>query len=178
MAIHPHIVPAEPRITLRVTLDDGSVLEGPVGTAVGEFLEAAHDMRPYEAPLMGAIVDGQLRELSYSLQRDASIAPVLLNSSDGGRIYRRSLVFLMTTAAAELWPGCRISVRYAVPDGGYYCTRVDGREPFTEADLEQLAERMREIVANDDLIIKRVVPLEEAAALFAERQEDDKVRLL
>src|SRR5690606_30254618 len=37
---------------------------------------------------------------------------------------------------------------------------------------------MREIVAADDPITKRIAPLEEAAQLFASRQEDDKVRLL
>jgi len=177
MVTQPQIIPSQPRTTLRVTLDNDNVLEGPIGTPVGDFLEVAHAMQPYEAPLMGAIVDGHLRELSYALQRDAAIEPVLLNSSDGGRIYRRTLVFLMTTAASELWPGCRVSVRYAVPDGGYYCTRLDA-DPFTEAELEQLADRMREIVASDDPISKRTVPLEEAAALFAERHEDDKVRLL
>lgn len=177
MNTQAQITLAEPRDTIRVTLDNDQILEGPVETPVGDFLLAAHDRWPYDAPLMGAVVDGQLRELSYPLHRDADVEPVLLDTSDGGRIYRRTLVFLMTTAASELWPGCQISVRYAVPDGGYYCTRLDDG-PFTEAELEQLADRMREIVASDDPISKRVVPLEEAAALFAERREDDKVRLL
>lgn len=172
------IIPSGPRDNVRVGLPDGSVLEGPRGTSTGEFLKVAEAMQGgYEAPLMGAVVDEQLRELDYSLERDVNLRPILLNSSDGGRIYRRSLVMLMTTAAAELWPGTHISVRYAVPDGGFYCKRQNG-DAFTQAELRQLEDRMREIVNADEPITKRRAPLEEIRAMFAEREQDDKVRLL
>ncbi|GAB4508614.1 MAG: nucleoside kinase [Anaerolineae bacterium] len=172
--IEPAIVESQPRERIRATLIDGRVLEGPVGTTTGEFLRAAQE---YAAPLMGAICDGELRELSYPLERDATVHPVLLSNSDGGRIYRRSLVLLLATAADELWPGCKISVRYAVPDGGFYCKRMDAA-PFTAAELEALENHMREIVQEDDPITKRIATAEEASALFANRQDFDKVRLL
>jgi uridine kinase len=168
---------AEPRATIRVTLDNGVVLEGPVGAPAGDFLNFIADQLEDDAPLMGAIVDGQLRELSFPLKRDADLAPVQLSGSDGGRIYRRSLVLLMTTAAEELWQKSNVSVRYAVPDGGFYCTRLDDK-PFTKEQLQQLEDHMRAIVAADDRIDKRIVPLEQAAKLFEERGDDDKVRLL
>ncbi|MBC7870027.1 MAG: nucleoside kinase, partial [Chitinophagaceae bacterium] len=168
---------AEPRETIRVTLDNGLILEGDVGTTAGEFLAEATNFQPQATPLIAAICDGQLRELSYVLKRDAMIAPVLLASSDGGRIYRRSLVMLMTTAAGELWAGCQVSVRYSVPDGGFYCARMDGKA-FSPQELEQLESQMRRISTEDSPITKRIVPLEEAIALFGSRNEDDKIRLL
>ena len=119
---------SEPRKTIRVTVGE-HVIEGPVGSTTGEFLGILGDDY-FKAPLIACTCDGQLRELTYPLVRDATLTPVLLSSSDGGRIYRRSLVMLMTTAAAELWPGCQISVRHAVPDGGFYCTHI-GENPFT-----------------------------------------------
>ncbi|MFW5691125.1 MAG: nucleoside kinase [Chloroflexota bacterium] len=171
------ITTAGPRQNVRVTFPDGLILKGPTGTTTGEFLHTAAPMQGYTAPVMGAIVDGRLRELDYALTRDADIAPVLLNTSDGGRIYRRTLVLLLATAAGELWPGCQVSVRYAVPDGGFYCTRLDA-EPFTAEQLSQLEAHMREIVAADEPITKRAAPLEEIRAMFTERREYDKVRLL
>jgi uridine kinase len=173
------IVTANPRESVRVTLPDESVLQGPVGAAIGDFLVAAGEqgLVTYDSPLIAAICDGELRELTYPLTRDVQLAPVTLADSDGGRIYRRSLVMLMTTAAEELWPGIHVSVRYAVPDGGFYCALLN-REPFTLHELEQLESRMCEIVANDDPITKRVVSLEDARQLFTSRDEDDKVRLL
>ncbi|MCB9452062.1 MAG: nucleoside kinase [Anaerolineaceae bacterium] len=174
-----HITRAEPRQTIQVTFKDGLVLEGPVKTTVEGFLKEAQRLYPeqFDSAIMGGIVDGRLRELAYPVVRDCTLEPVLLNSSDGGRIYRRSLVMLMTTAVDELWPGTQVSVRYAIPEGGFYCILLN-RSSFTEDELERLDERMREIVAADDLITKRSVSLDEAVALFAARQEEDKVRLL
>jgi uridine kinase len=111
------------------------------------------------------------------MRRDAAVAPVLLSSSDGGRIYRRSLVMLLTTAVEELWPGVKVAVSYAVPDGGFYCKLLN-RDPFTPNELVELYEQMRRIVSADDPITKRIASLEEANALFQARTDSDKVRLL
>ncbi len=173
------ITRAAPRETIRVTFKDGLVLEGPVGTTIESFLQAAQAETPgrYDSLVMGGILDGKLRELSYSVLRDATLEAVLLSSSDGGRIYRRSLVLLMAVAIDELWPGTKVAVRYSVYEGGFYCTLLN-RQPFTSQELEQLDAHMREIVEADDRITKRIVPLEEATAIFAARDEDDKLRLL
>jgi uridine kinase len=164
----------QPRDTVQVTLPDDTVLSGPLGTTTGEFLVAYDN---FDAPLMGVAVNGELRELTYPLHHDATLSPILLNSSDGGRIYRRSLVLLLATAAGELWPGCQISVRYAVPDGGFYCRRMDAL-PFSQAELTRLQAHMYDIVAADDPITKRSASLDEIRQIFAARQEDDKLRLL
>ncbi len=165
------------RTHARVTLPSGMVLEGKIGATAGEYLNVAAQHEPYAAPLMGALVNRQLRELDYPILYDVQLAPILLNTSDGGRIYRRTLVLLMVTAAHELWPEAQVSVRYAVPDGGFYCTRLDAT-PFTIQELAQLEERMRVIVQADEPIIKRTVPLEELRSIFAQRGEMDKIRLL
>jgi uridine kinase len=170
---------SSPRDTVRVTFPDGLVLEGAVGTTIEQFLKAAQQIEParFPTPIAGGIFDNRLRELGYAVQRDGALAPVLLGSSDGGRIYRRSLVLLLTTAVEELFPGVRVNVSYAVPDGGFYCM-LPGRAPFTEEELTHVEAHMRAIVTADEPIIKSSTPLEEAKALFEQRGEDDKVRLL
>jgi len=60
------------------------------------------------APAVAAIVDGRLRELHTPLVRDADVTPVTLADSDGARIYRRSLAFLLVTAASEVFPEARL----------------------------------------------------------------------
>ena len=166
------------RDTIRVTFGDDLVLEGAVGTTAEAFLKKMEaETTPFETPPMGAIVNGELRELNYPITTDSTISPILLTHGDGRRMYRRTLVFLLTAVANELWPECRISVRYAVPDGGFYCTRLCP-DPFTPQELELLEQRMREVVEENAPITKRVVPLEEAEALFKSRNEDDKLRLL
>lgn len=170
---------SKPRDNVQVIFKDGQVLEGPIGTTIEAFLRAAKAETSGEDSdlLMGGILDGRLRELSYAVTRDSTLQPVLLTSSDGGRIYRRSLVMLMATAAAELWEGIKVNVSYSIPEGGFYCNLIN-REPFSQTELDQLQAQMIKIVESDDVITKRIVPLDEATALFKSRDEADKVRLL
>ncbi len=162
-----------------VLLNDTHPLVAPIGTRVEAFLQFSREAGLLDdaSPIMGGIFDGKLRELSYEIVRDGTLWPVHLSSSDGGRIYRRSLVLLMTTAVEELWPETKISVSYAVPDGGFFCKCVN-RAPFSADEIAQLDAHMRRIVADDSPIVRRIVPLNEAMQLFEARQDEDKVRLL
>ncbi len=170
---------AKPRQSVQVFIKNEILLEGPIGTNIESFLlEASKLDNSIDAELlMGGIVDGRLRELAYPITKDVILEPVLLTSSDGGRIYRRSLVMLLATAVDELWQGTQVSVSYAIPEGGFYCRMID-RPQLTETELNQLEIQMRNIVKSDDPITKRVAGRDEAAALFATREENGKVRLL
>ncbi len=173
------IVRSAPRDRVRVTFPDSTVLEGPLLAPLGDFLHAHRALAAdsYSGPLLGGIIDGRLRELSYPVRRDSSLEPVLMTSSDGRRIYRRTLTLLLLTAAHELFPEATINVSYALPDGGFFCF-VTGRQPLNDDEIAALEAHMLEIVTADEPIGKRTVPLDDAIAMFRERRADDKVRLL
>ena len=172
------VILSQPREAVRVTFKTGIVLEGAIGTPIEAFLKLYLAQNGSDDRLlMGGILDGRLRELAYPVMRDGTLDQVLLSSSDGGRIYRRSLVMLMTTAAIELFPGVKVSVRYSIPEGGFYCKLLN-HKPFIQEELEVLDAHMRLIVDANEPITKRIVPLEEASSLFTSREEDDKIRLL
>jgi len=165
---------SKPRQTAQIWLDDGRVYEAPVGTPLEVFTDAAEPDQP--VPIVGAIVDGQLRELTYHVESDVEVTPLSMASSDGMRIYRRSLSLLMIAAAHELFPQERVFVDHSVPFGGYHC-RLEGRQ-LSQEELAWLENRMREIVAADAPIRKERIPLQDAVALFRERGDEDKLRLL
>jgi uridine kinase len=102
---------------------------------------------------------------------------VRLADSDGSRMYRRSLVFLLTVAVEALHPGLKLAVEHSVPSGGFYCT-VIGRPDFTAAELAAIAGQMRAMVTDDLPIVRQIMPLAEARAYFATHGDDDMVRLL
>ena len=52
--------------------------------------------------LSGAVVNGQLRELTFPIEIESKVRPVRMSEPDGMRIYRRSLTFLLETAFEEL----------------------------------------------------------------------------
>lgn len=165
----------EPRSTVEVHLTDGRVLSGPRGATIGEFLNSCQeDGAP---PVVGAIVDNQLRELTFPIKMDVMAAPVTMGQADGMRIYRRSLTFLMETAFEELFPTSVLTIDHSVSSGGYFC-QVSGRPPLTYDELSLLENRMREIVDQDLPLTKHQVPLKVAIEYFKSKGHDDKVRLI
>lgn len=169
----------EARKTVQVHLSTGDVLEGAINTSVEDFLKTAIDKELINGqyPLVACICNGRLRELTYPLNEDSHVAPIFLSHSDGGRVYRRSLIMLLTAVVDELFPEQRVSVAYAVPDGGFYCELI-GNSSFTPEQLQKIETRMREMVKEDIPITKRIVPLNEAIELFNTRGEHEKVRLM
>jgi uridine kinase len=166
---------AKPRQTAQVRFPDGRIFEAPIGTPVEHYVQAAMEDSP--VPSIAALVNGDLRELTYPIQCDARVDPVFLSNSDGVRIYRRSLSFLLVAAARELFPEARIFVDYTLPFGGFFC-QVRGRESFNTEELAQLEGRMRQIVAQDLPIKREPVPLDEVIEMFRARDEMEKVQLL
>jgi uridine kinase len=175
MTPQPLVFPAEPRETAQVWFEDGRVFEGPIGTPLESFVRTAGvDPR---VPTVAALIDNELRELAYRVESDVEVAPITMAQSDGFRIYRRSLAFLLVAAIRELFPEGSIYVDHSLTFGGYFC-QVEGREPFTSEEMALIEKLMREIVEADEPIRKERVPLSDAIALFKSRGEHDKVRLL
>jgi len=171
---HTCIHAAQPRDTAQVWFSDGRVFEGPIGTSLEKFVQAAGS--DPSSPTLAAVVDNELRELTYRIEGDVEVAPITMAHSDGFRIYRRSLSFMLITAIHELFPQASVYVDHSLTFGGYFC-EVKGREPFTEEELAQIKARMQEIVDANEPILKERVPLNEAIALFQARGDEDKVRL-
>jgi uridine kinase len=164
---------ASPRLTVQVTLPDNRTFEATVNTTVEVFFQTIFADSP--VPYIAALVDGTLRELSFPVTRDCNIEPIDLSQSDGVRIYRRSLTFLMVVATQHLFPGTAVFVDHSLPFGGYFC-ELQNREPFTKSELLLLKQEMiRMVEANLPIMREEEIPLEEALSLFRERGESDKV---
>ena len=165
----------KPRGTVEVHLPGGRVLSGPRGACAGDFLAAAAG--PGDAPLVAAIVNDDLRELTYPIQADARLVPIHMTDADGARIYRRSLTFLLSAAFSNLFPKNRLTVDHSVFSGGYFC-QVGGRPPLDAEELAALEGRMRAWVAEDEPFQRQEIPLAQAMAYFEREGYDDKIRLL
>jgi len=165
----------DPCEDIQVHLPDGRVITGPRGTPIEEFIKPIIDEQP--VPIVGAVVNGSLRELTYPIEIESRISPVTMGTADGMRIYRRSLTLLLDVAFAKLFPGADLVIDHSVSFGGYFC-RVLEREQLTEGELKSLKQHMIELVDKNILIERREFPLKEAIRYFDERGQDDKVKLL
>jgi uridine kinase len=186
----PRIRPALPRSNVLATFPDGRVFEAPIGTPIGAVIQAQELRGPAAlpvpgtpsptdgAPVVAVMLNGRLRELTAPLAEDADVVPVTTAESDGVRIYRRSLAFLLMTAAADVFPGVEVSIEHSASTvGGYFC-EVAGREPFTQAELRAIGARMRAMVESDLPIVRTPMSVAEAMALFEQRGEAERVRLM
>ncbi|MCA9953787.1 MAG: nucleoside kinase, partial [Anaerolineales bacterium] len=126
--------------------------------------------------IVAALKNGRLRELSHPLTEDALLVPVTAADSDGSRIYRRSLSFLMIAAAAEIWPERTITIQHSMPFGGYYC-ECDNVTCFDANHLPELKARMQALVDADLPIHQVRVPLDEALQLFRQSGDFEKANL-
>jgi len=163
-----------PRDSVEVHLPDGRVIRGPRGAQVGAFLSLLDDSA---APTVGAIVNFEIRELTYPIEMDARVRPVTMSEEDGMLIYRRSLTFLLDAAFEELYPDATLTIDHSVSAGGFYCQNAN-RKPISQDELERLKAHMQEMVAEDMPFIRREAPLKEAMAYFESKGYEDKVRLL
>ena len=160
---------------IEVHLPDGRVLSGPRGATAGDFLKAIENDMP--APVVGAIVNGELHELTYPLEIEARLRPVTMADADGARIYRRSLTFLLEVAFSRLFPDSDVYIDHSVASGGYYCHVRRGAQ-ITVSQLQALETEMRRLVESDLPFERREASLAEAIAYFESRNYIDKVRLL
>lgn len=161
------VSPAPLRDTVQVRFPDGQAFNGPVATPLEEFVRAYN--WPGPGRIVAALVNGHLRELSLPVQYDVNVVPVTTADSDGGRIYRRSLSFLLVAAATEIFPTASILVEHSLPFGGYYCERLDeaGRtSALSQEELQRLKARMNALAAADLPLRPVETPLEEALELF------------
>jgi uridine kinase len=165
----------EPRSSVDIHLPDGRVYSGPKGTEIEVFMQALPEWG--EPPIVGAVINGELRELTYPIMIESKVYPVTLADADGARIYRRSLVFLLEAAFEDLFPDVELKVDHSVSSGGYFC-QVAGRAPLEDADLQLLDQQMRQLVEADLPLVRKQVPLTEAIEYFESKKQYDKVRLL
>ncbi len=165
----------EPTPEVEIHLPDGRTLCAPRGTRLMDFLRPVTE--DFGAPIVAAVVNGDLRELTYPIQSEAQVRPVTMADADGARIYRRSLTFLLDMAFADLFPQASLTVDHSITSGGYYC-QVSGRSPLSPEELQALETHMRHLVEEDLPFERLEIPLSDAVAYFQEQGAQDKLRLL
>ncbi len=165
----------EPRDTIEIYLSDGRVIRAKRNTTLEEIFQILPEWK--NPPIVGAIVNGQLRELTYPVKMDAEVKTLNMSDVDGARIYRRSLTFLLEAAFEEIFPEAKVTIDHAVASGGYYC-QIEGFELFSEEKMRLLEQHMRDIVKADKKFERKEVPLAEAIEYFKRNKQFDKIRLL
>lgn len=165
----------KPRESVELTLSDGRIITGKRGGTLEDFVRVVQ--KPGDPLIVGAILDGNLRELTYPVRQDGQATLLTMEDADGARIYRRSLVFLLEVAFRSCFPKGELTIEHSVSSGGYYC-QVSNLPHFGQEELDRIKVAMQNLVAQDVPFVRETVPLDEAIRYFKQAGEEDKVRLL
>ena len=112
---------------------------------------------------IAVLVNNELCSLHSIINVSAKVEPVYADSKEGAAIYRRSLCFLLATAAHRLFPGRRLLVGHSLGHGYYYT--IDG-DLLTATQIENLQSEMQKLVEEDLPIDATHISYMEACELF------------
>jgi threonyl-tRNA synthetase len=121
-------------------------------------------------------IDGKLVDLVDPIDHDAKLQIITPKDPEGVEIIRHSFAHLMGHAVKQLYPTAKMVIGPVIEDGFYYDIAYE--RPFTPDDLQAIETRMRELIAKDYDVIKRMTPREEVIETFKQRGEDYKLRLV
>lgn len=159
---------------IQITLPDNSRREypGPVTVA-----EVAQSIGPGLAKnTVAGKVDGKLVDASDLIDHDARLQIITPKDEEGLEIIRHSCAHLVGHAVKQLYPTAKMVIGPVIDEGFYY--DISYERPFTPDDMAAIEQRMRELIAQDYDVIKKMTPRAEVIEVFKSRGEDYKLRLV
>ena len=151
---------------------DGTSIRTEEGTMIAQM--AYHQSE--KDRIVGGIINGKVHDLNYRCYQSGSFEWIYQDSLIGEMMTERTLIFLFITAVHQVYPGVEVSIEHSFASGLY--GTLNRFDPFNEFDCEQIRNRMQKMIDDKEIIYRRVVPTEEAVALFERLGMKDKARLL
>ena len=136
---------------------------------------SAFDLKMTHGPV-SARVNNKVEGMHYRVYNSKDVEFLDMTSSSGSRAYTRTLFFVLCKAVQDIYPATDVVIDIPVSNGFYVDIRL-GR-PVVDEDVNIIRRRMQEIIDARMPIRRFTVPTEEAVALFQEKGDVEKVKLL
>ena len=141
------------------------------GEKISEILKKEIENNKYE--VVGCKFNNEYQNLSYEVETDGTVELIDISTTNGMKIYTRTLVYIMGKAIQELYPEKKVTVNYQL--GNAMFCEIDNTE-ITEQMINDIEKKMKEIVQRD-LEIRKVTMTREEATEFYERTDSSRGRL-
>ena len=159
---------------LKITLPDGSVREfdGPV-----TIMQVAQSIGAGLAKnTVAGRVNGRLLDACDVIAQDATLQIITPKDQEGVDIIRHSCAHLIGHAVKQLYPTAKMVIGPVIEEGFYY--DISYERPFTPEDVAAIEARMKELIAQDYDVVKKMTPRAEVIKVFEQRGEVYKLRLV
>ena len=148
--------------------------KGEIGSTLFDVF-SSFDLKMTHGPV-SARVNNKVESMHYRVYNSKDVEFLDMNSASGSRAYTRTLFFVLCKAVQDIYPNTDVVIDIPVSNGFYVDIRL-GR-PVVDEDVNILRRRMQEIIDSKMPIRRFTVPTEVAIALFQEKGDVEKVKLL
>jgi threonyl-tRNA synthetase len=159
---------------VQITLPDGSLREYPGPVTVAE-VAASIGAGLAKAALAGKI-DGKVVDTSYVISTHSALSIITAKDADGLEVIRHSTAHLLAYAVKELFPDAQVTIGPVIEHGFFY--DFSYKRPFTPDDLLVIEKKMVELANQDEPVVRRVLPRDEAVSYFKGLGEHYKAEII
>jgi uridine kinase len=125
---------------------------------------------------ISAKVNNKVEGMHYRLYHNKDVEFLDMHSPSASRAYTRTLFFVLCKAVHDLYPQSSVVIDIPISNG-YYCNVNIGR-PIEDKDIENIRNRIDEIVKAAMPVNRFEVPTSEALEMFRTKGDAAKVKLL
>ena len=125
---------------IQVKINDEETHEYASGITAGDILQNVYGKR---SGAVAANVDGIERDMSFTINENCKIEPILGESEQGLYILRHSCAHLLAQAVVEIFPDAKPTIGPPIEHGFYYDFHMN---PIGDNDLKKIEKRMQQLI--------------------------------
>ena len=125
---------------IQVKINDDETHEYASGITAGDILENVYGKR---SGAVAANIDGIERDMSFTINENCKIEPILGESEQGLYIIRHSCAHLLAQAVVEIFPDAKPTIGPPIEHGFYYDFHMN---PIGDSELKKIEKRMNQLV--------------------------------
>lgn len=148
--------------------------EYPLGTSL---LEISKDLNiKTDNRICGAIVNNQVRELSFCVVKNKQIEFIDFSHPDGMRLYIRSLIFVLYSATKEVFPHVSLQIQNGISNG-FFCELNGLEREISSSDIFLIIQEMNKQIKQDIPFVKKTLLTTDAVDLLKSQGLGEKAHL-
>ena len=161
---------------ITITFPDGSAREYNKGIS---SLEVAEQISPRLAKeVYAATVNGEIWDLTRPINIDANLKLHKWEDAEAKHAFWHSSAHLMAEALESLYTSMKFGIGPAIENGFYYDVDPGDGISITEADLQPIEDKMKELASKNLTYNRRDISKKEALDFFTKKGDDYKTELI
>lgn len=160
---------------INITLPDGSVRQVESGTSAMDVAKSISE--GLARNVLAAKVNNEVIDANRPITDDSTLQLLTWNDTDGKSTMWHSSAHLMAEAVEFYYPGVKLAIGPPIKNGFYY--DVDFMDyTITEADLEKIEQKMKELAKQKNPYVRQDISKSEAIEYFKKKDDEYKLELL